>query len=318
MQEKIVFLDGLSLGEHNLQEKLLQKLPNADYTEYPTTAPEQTLERAKGATIVLSNKVVLNSAILAELKDSLKLVCITATGMNNVDLEAAKEYGIAVKNVAGYSTKSVAQHTLMMALALSAKLPLYDFFCKSGYYASSALFTNLAKPLELLYGKKWGIIGLGSIGKEVAKLATAFGAEVCYYSTSGKNLEAAYPHKDLKTLLQECFVISIHAPLNDQTKNLLNQSNLPFIKNGAILINVGRGGIVNEEDLARELKRREIYAGFDVFTQEPMPQNHPFLDKEIANQLLLTPHNAWGYEESKWVLIDRVIHNITQFIQQTM
>lgn len=153
MQEKIVFLDGLSLGEHDLQEKLLKKLPNVDYTEYPTTTPEQTLERAKGATIVLSNKVVLDAPILNALKETLKLICITATGMNNVDLEVAKECGIAVKNVAGYSTKSVAQHTLMMALALSAKLPLYDFFCKSGYYTSSALFTNLAKPLELLYRK---------------------------------------------------------------------------------------------------------------------------------------------------------------------
>ena len=315
MQEKIVFLDGLSLGEHDLKEKLLQKIPNADYTEYPTTSKEQTLERAKGATIVLSNKVVLDKEALGILKDTLKLICITATGMNNVDLDAAKEYGIAVKNVAGYSTKSVAQHTLMMALALSAKLPLYDSFCKSGEYARNPLFTNLSTPLRLISGKKWGIIGLGSIGQEVAKLATAFGAEVCYHSTSGKNLNAPYPHKDLKTLLQECFVISIHAPLNENTKNLLNQSNLPFIKNGAILINVGRGGIVNEEDLAKELKKREIYVGFDVFTQEPIPQNHPFLDKGIANQLLLTPHNAWGYEESKEILIQGVIDNIVKFFQ---
>lgn len=315
MQEKIVFLDGLSLGEHDLQEKLLQKLPNANYTEYPTTSKEQTLERAKGATIVLSNKVVLDKEALGILKDTLKLICITATGMNNVDLEAAKEYGIAVKNVAGYSTKSVAQHTLMMALALSAKLPLYDSFCKSGEYARNPLFTNLSTPLRLISGKKWGIIGLGSIGQEVAKLATAFGAEVCYHSTSGKNLNAPYPHKDLKTLLQECFVISIHAPLNENTKNLLNQSNLPLIQEGAILINVGRGGIVNEEDLAKELKKREIYVGFDVFTQEPIPQNHPFLDKGIANQLLLTPHNAWGYEESKEILIQGVIDNIAQFVQ---
>ena len=315
MQEKIVFLDGLSLGEHDLQEKLLQKLPNANYTEYPTTSKEQTLERAKGATIVLSNKVVLDKEALGILKDTLKLICITATGMNNVDLDAAKEYGIAVKNVAGYSTKSVAQHTLMMALALSAKLPLYDSFCKSGEYARNPLFTNLSTPLRLISGKKWGIIGLGSIGQEVAKLATAFGAEVCYHSTSGKNLNAPYPHKDLKTLLQECFVISIHAPLNENTKNLLNQSSLPLIQEGAILINVGRGGIVNEEDLAKELKKREIYVGFDVFTQEPIPQNHPFLDKGIANQLLLTPHNAWGYEESKEILIQGVIDNIAQFVQ---
>lgn len=308
-----MFLDGLSLGEHNLQDKLLERFPNVDYTEYPITKPEQTLERAKGATIVLTNKVILDKKKLNTLKDSLKLVCITATGMNNVDLEAAKDFGIVVKNVAGYSTKSVAQHTLMFALALSAKLPLYDFFCKQKHYASSALFTNLAKPLELLEGKKWGIIGLGAIGKEVAKLASAFGAEVCYYSTSGKNLDAPYPHKSLESLLKECFVVSIHAPLNEKTKNLLNKNNLQLMQNGAILINVGRGGIVNEEDLAKELEKRDLYAGFDVFTKEPMPENHPFLNPEIANQLLLTPHNAWGYEQSKQVLIEGIIRNIAEF-----
>lgn len=311
MQEKIVFLDGLSLGKHNLKERL-EKYGN--YTEYPLTTPEETLERTRGATIVLSNKVVLDAPILKALKGDLKLICITATGMNNVDLETAKECGIAVKNVAGYSTQSVAQHTLMMALALSAKLPLYDKFCKSGDYAKNPLFTNLSKPLELLCGKKWGIIGLGTIGKEVAKLASAFGAEVCYYSTSGKNLNAPYPHKSLESLLKECYVVSIHAPLNAQTQNLLNAKNLKLLQENAILINVGRGGIVNEADLAKELKSREIYAGFDVFTQEPMPKDHPFLDSTLANQLLLTPHNAWGYEESKRILIEGIVQNIAEFL----
>lgn len=311
MQEKIVFLDGLSLGKHNLKE-YLEKY--GDYREYPLTAPEETLERIKDATIVLSNKVVLNAPILNELKGRLKLICITATGMNNVDLEAAKECGIAVKNVAGYSTQSVAQHTLMMALALSARLPLYDKFCKSGDYAKNPLFTDLSKPLELLCGKKWGIIGLGTIGKEVAKLASAFGTEVCYHSTSGKNLNAPYPHKDLESLLKECYVVSIHAPLNAQTQNLLNANNLKLLQENAILINVGRGGIVNEADLAKELKSREIYAGFDVFTQEPMPKDHPLLDSTLANQLLLTPHNAWGYEESKRTLIKGIVQNIAEFL----
>ena len=311
MQPKIVFLDALSLGKCNLKEQL-EKIGN--YVEYDITAPNETLNRCKGFDIVLTNKVVLDSSILESLKDSLKLICITATGMNNVDLEVAKNLGILVKNVAGYSTKSVAQHTLMMALSLSAKLPFYDFYCKSGDYAKSALFTELSYPLELLDNKQWGIIGLGSIGREVARLASAFGAKVSYHSTSGKNLAQDYPQLSLESLLKQSDIVSIHAPLNAQTQNLINKSNLALLKENAILINVGRGGIVNEEDLADEMQKRPIYAGFDVFVKEPMIQNHPFLNPKIKNQLVLTPHNAWGYEASKKILINRILKNIHDFL----
>lgn len=311
MQNKIVFLDASSLGENNLKDKLQQL---GAYTEYQTTSPDETLSRCKEANIVLTNKVILDKEILNALKDTLKLVCITATGMNNVDLQTAKNLGIEVKNVAGYSTKSVAQHTLMMALALSAKLPFYDSYCKSGEYAKSPIFTNLSTPLELLNGKKWGIIGLGTIGLEVARLANAFGAEVNYYSTSGKNQNPNYTSLPLDALLQTSSIISIHAPLNEATQNLINKNNLCKIKEGGILINVGRGGIVNEKDLAEEMQKREIYAGFDVFTKEPMIENHPFLNPKIANQLILTPHNAWGYEDSKEILIQGVLKNIQEFL----
>lgn len=311
MQNKIVFLDASSLGENNLKDKLQQL---GTYTEYQTTSPDETLSRCKEANIVLTNKVILDKEILNALKDTLKLVCITATGMNNVDLQTAKNLGIEVKNVAGYSTKSVAQHTLMMALALSAKLPFYDSYCKSGEYAKSPIFTNLSTPLELLNGKKWGIIGLGTIGLEVARLANAFGAEVNYYSTSGKNQNPNYTSLPLDTLLQTSSIISIHAPLNEATQDLINKNNLCKIKEGGILINVGRGGIVNENDLAEEMQKREIYAGFDVFTKEPMIENHPFLNPKIANQLILTPHNAWGYEDSKEILIQGVLKNIQEFL----
>lgn len=311
MQNKIVFLDASSLGENNLKDKLQQL---GTYTEYQTTSPDETLSRCKEANIVLTNKVILDKEILNALKDTLKLVCITATGMNNVDLQTAKNLGIEVKNVAGYSTKSVAQHTLMMALALSAKLPFYDSYCKSGEYAKSPIFTNLSTPLELLNGKKWGIIGLGTIGLEVARLANAFGAEVNYYSTSGKNQNPNYTSLPLDTLLQTSSIISIHAPLNEATQDLINKNNLCKIKEGGILINVGRGGIVNEKDLAEEMQKREIYAGFDVFTKEPMVENHPFLNPKIANQLILTPHNAWGYEDSKEILIQGVLKNIQEFL----
>ncbi|MCH5322216.1 MAG: D-2-hydroxyacid dehydrogenase [Helicobacter sp.] len=310
MQPKIVFLDALSMGKCDLKEKL-EKI--GEYVEYPTTSKEETLERCKGFEIVLTNKVVLDADILKSLKD-LKLICITATGTNNVDLEVAKELGIIVKNVAGYSTKSVAQHTLMMALALSAKMPFYDRHCKSGDYARGPLFTELSYPLEILEGKRWGIIGLGTIGKAVAKLAQAFGAEVCYYSTSGKNANGDYLQVDLETLLKTSTIVSIHAPLNPQTQNLLNKNNLKFIKDNGILINVGRGGIVNEEDLASELKKRPLYAGLDVFTKEPMALNNALLDLSIANQLVLTPHNAWGYEESKKILIEGIMKNIQKYL----
>ncbi|MBX7491447.1 D-2-hydroxyacid dehydrogenase [Helicobacter turcicus] len=317
MQKKntrIVFLDSLTLGKNSLKERLEAINPHFSYIEYPMTALKETLERCKGAEIILTNKVVLDSGILAELKGTLKLVCITATGMNNVDLEAANKFGIVVKNVAGYSTQSVAQHTLMMALALSAKLPFYDKYCKSGEYAQNPLFTNLSYPLNLIQNKQWGIIGFGNIGQCVAKLASAFGAKVSYFSTSGKNANPSYPRKELEALLKESQIISIHAPLNPSTQNLINAGNLGLLQEGAILINVGRGGIVNEEELAQELKKREICAGFDVFIKEPMVQNHPLLDKEIADKLVLTPHNAWGYEESKEILIDGILKNIAEFV----
>ena len=311
MQNKIVFLDALSLGECDIQSQLEAF---GVYVGYPVTNYNQVIERCKGANIILSNKVVLDRAVLDALKDDLKLVCITATGMNNVDLEAAKELGIIVKNVAGYSTKSVAQHTLMMALSLCSKIAFYDSYVKNGEYARNPLFTDLSLPLELLEGKRWGIIGLGSIGKEVARLASAFGAEICFYSTSGKNTHSTYLSLSLEELLQTSFVLSIHAPLNDLTSNLIHAKNLCLLQDNSILINVGRGGIVNEKDLAKELKMRKLYAGFDVFSSEPIKENNPLLDKSIANQLLLTPHNAWGYEQSKKKLIEGVIDNIRGFL----
>lgn len=313
MQERIVFLDALTLGQNNLKAQINALNTNMEYVEFPITAQNAVLNHAKGAKIVLTNKVVLDRAILEVLKEDLKLICITATGMNNVDLEAAKEFGIVVKNVAGYSTQSVTQHTLMLALALLAKLPFYDDFCKSGAYEKSPIFTELSQPLELLAGKKWGIIGLGNIGKSVAKLVCAFDARVQYHSTSGTNLDADFAHKDLESLLKESQIISIHAPLNSHTQNLLNASNLGLLQDGAILINVGRGGIVNENDLAKLLKERRIYAGFDVFTKEPV-ENNPLFAKEIAHKVILTPHNAWGYEESKEILIQGIVQNIKEFL----
>lgn len=306
---KIVILDADTLGKCDLSE--IKKL--GSLTIYPFTKQEQTLERCQGAEIVITNKVVLDQQILSQLPD-LKLICISATGMNNVDLVYAKERGIVVKNVAGYSTTSVAQHTLTMALSLLAQMRYYDDYCKSGQWCKSEIFVHINEGLREIEGLKWGIIGLGSIGKRVAQITSCFGAKVSYYSTSGKNNDSTYTQQSLEELLSSNDIISIHAPLNDQTKNLLNRENLPLLKSQAILINVGRGGIVNELDIAEILKTKEMYFATDVLESEPMKPSHPLLDSSIASKLLLTPHVAWAYDNARERLLKLLAQNIRDFI----
>jgi len=236
----------------------------------------------KNTHIVITNKVMITKEMMQEATQ-LKLICIAATGMNNVDLQAAADLGIAVKNVSGYSTPSVVQHTFTMALHLIGKMRHYGSYATSGAWTNSQLFTDVSHPFYEISGKKWGIIGLGEIGKEVAKVATAFGAEVSYYSTSQKNLEQDYPHRLLESLLEESDIISIHAPLNAQTKNLLNKKNLHLLKDKAILLNLGRGGIVNETDIATLIDEKEIYVGLDVTETEPIALDNPLLKYTIMN-----------------------------------
>ena len=309
----IVLLDAKTLGDDSLD--FLAKL--GDFTSYQTTKPNEILERVKDADIVLTNKVVLDKDILERLP-KLRLICITATGTNNVDLECAKRLNIAVKNVANYSTTSVAQHTLMMVLNLSCKQHYYDDFCKSGKWASSGIFTHINSGFELydLENKRWSIIGFGNIGQRVASLASAFGADVRYYSTSGKNANDNFKREEsLEGLLKNSDIITIHAPLNDATKNLITKRELSLLKKDAILINMGRGGIVNENDVASALKERDFYYGCDVLEKEPMVENHPFLDKSLQYKLLITPHIAWAYKESRARLLKGVEENIKTFIE---
>jgi len=280
---------------------------------HESTSPEETASRIQESEIVLTNKVVIDRALMTEAK-KLKLICVTATGMNNIDLEAAKALGIAVKNVAGYSTRSVAQHTFATALYLIEHLPYYDQAVKSKAWSKQALFTDVSRPYFEIAGKSWGIIGLGSIGKEVAKIAEAFGAHVSYHSVSGHTSQP-YPHKSLEALLSSSDILSIHAPLNAQTHNLLNQSNLPLLKEGSILLNMGRGGIVNESDLAAELNHRALYAGLDVSSQEPIEPDHPLLQLTHPERLLLTPHIAWASIEARQKLLEGVVENIETFLK---
>lgn len=307
----IVLLDAKTLGD-DLDISVLEHF--GTLTSYETTSPDETLERIEIADIVITNKVLITANMMEETP-RLKLICIAATGMNNVDLNAAKSKGIEVKNVAGYSTRSVVQHTFAMALYLLEKMAYYDTSVKDGTWTRSGLFTDVSRPFYEISGKKWGIIGLGTIGQEVAKIATAFGAEVSYHSTSGENLNRAYPHQSLEFLLKECDIISIHAPLNDNTYNLINKNNLPYIKEGAILLNLGRGGIVNETDLSFELDRRKFYAGLDVLEKEPLVLNNRLNEVKHKERLLITPHIAWASIEARKKLLEGIVENIQTYME---
>ncbi len=307
----IVILDAKTLGD-DLDLSPLNAF--GEVTSYQTSSALETASRIVDADIVITNKVLIKADEMDAAKQ-LKLICIAATGMNNVDLEYAEEKGIVVKNVAGYSTQSVVQHTFAMALYLIEKMAYYDNVVKSKTWSKSGLFTDVSRPYSEISGKKWGIIGLGSIGREVATVATAFGAEVVYHSTSGNIRKEAYAHEDLETLLKSCDIISIHAPLNEKTENLINTSNLALMKDDAVLLNLGRGSIVNEADLAVELDKREIYAGLDVLTPEPILEENPLMQIQNPDRLLITPHIAWASIEARRKLLEGIVGNIEDFLQ---
>jgi len=307
--KKIVLLDGKTLG--GLEFSKLEEFGTVEY--YETTSPEEVVSRIKDANIILTNKVVLNSENLVHAKN-LELICETATGFNNIDIKYAKENKIAVTNVAGYSTNTVAQHTFATVLNLYDKLSYYDDFVKSGKYAASGLFTDLTKPFYELEGKTWGIVGFGAIGKRVAKIADAFGVNVVYYSTSGQNNNSEYKRVEFEELLKICDIISIHAPLTEKTNGLMNYEAISKMKKNAILVNMGRGPIVVEGDLARAIEE-ELIAGaaLDVFEVEPMKADNPLLNIKNKENLVLTPHIAWASVEARERLFEEVIENIKAF-----
>lgn len=307
---EIVILDAKTLGD-DLNLDLLHSYGNV--TKHNTTNKLETLERIKDANIVITNKVVISQDIMQKC-NNLQLICIAATGMNNVDLDAAKKMNIVVRNVAGYSTNSVVQHTFSLLFYLLEQLKYYDNIVKDGSWTKSSLFTDVSKPFFEISGKKWGIIGLGEIGKGVASIAQTFGAQVNYYSTSGQNNSSTYNQVSLNELLSSSDIISIHAPLNDQTNNLINSSNLSLLKDKAILLNLGRGGIINEEDLAITLNKKDILVGLDVLSQEPIVENHPLLSIKNPNRLLITPHIAWTSIEARQTLLNGIINNIKEFL----
>lgn len=307
---KIIFLDASTVGDVPNIESIKEL---GDVTFHPVTQPDQTAERIREADIIITNKVVITRELM-EKAPNLKLICIAATGMNNVDREAASDLEIPVKNVAGYASVSVAQTTFAMILHLLQDLARYDNYVKSGSYSKSPIFTNMDQNYHEISGMRFGIIGLGNIGQKVADIATAFGAEVVYYSTSGKNTDQPYERLDLDELLGTSDVVSIHAPLNENTENLISYEQLSKMKPSAMLVNTGRGGIVNEKDLARGLDQELISgAALDVFENEPIKADNPLLSIKNKEKLVLTPHIAWASVEARTQLIEGVKKNIEEF-----
>lgn len=303
---KIVFLDEYSIAGRDMQKVSSM----GEYVAYEHTTKEQVVERLRGADIAISNKVVIDGEAMRQLPD-LKLICVAATGMNNIDLDAARELGIEVRNAVGYSTTSVAETTLSSALALARNVVYFNEYFHDGRYAAAERAFCYDRTTFEIRGKRWGIIGLGNIGREVARLATAFGCEVAYFSTSGVERKEEYAQMSLDELLGWCDILSVHSPLNERTRNLVDERELQLMKPSAMVINVARGGIINEAALAKALDNGWVSAAaLDVFSVEPMRES-PLYGIRDKYRLLASPHNAWSAAEA----IDRLIECIAENIR---
>ena len=311
---KICILDAKTLGT-DVDFTPIRQL--GELQVFSSTAADETAARIKDCDIVISNKVLLNESHL-KFAPSVKLICIAATGTNNVDLDYADVNKITVCNVAGYSTNSVVQHTFAMLFHLLESSAYYDRYVKSREYCKNDIFTHLGRSFWELNGKTWGIIGLGTIGRLVAKIAASFGCRVIYYSTSGKNDTSDYQRVSLEQLLQEADVVSIHAPLNENTRNLIAYNKIKLMKPHSILLNLGRGSIVNEADLARALDENLLGgAGLDVLEHEPIKDDNPLLNIQNPEKLFITPHLAWASTEARRTLVNEIALNISAFLSGT-
>lgn len=307
---KIVFLDAKTMGNVS-NFHLFEKL--GDFVFYPTTSPDEKLDRLKNAEIVITCKVVIDKDVI-DACPNLRLICVAATGTNNIDIEYAAVKGIMVKNVANYSTESVAQTTISMILYLAGHLNYFDRFVKTGSYINSDMFTHYGPDIYELKGKRAGIIGLGNIGKRVAYILEAFGMEVVFFSTSGKNNNNDYLRVELEELIITSDIITIHAPLNKQTKNLITLAWMKLMKPTAFIVNTGRGGIISEHDLVEAINQQVIAgAGLDVYDKEPMAADNPILKVKFPERLILTPHIAWTSLEARTLLIEKIASNIVEF-----
>ena len=303
---KIVFLDAATMGDVSFEP--FERL--GEFISYAASSPEEARERVADADVVMINKVIVDKALI-DAAGSLKLICVAATGVNNIDVDYAASKGIPVRNVAGYSTDSVAQATFMHILSLAGGAPYFDQSVKSGAYSRSGMFTDPNWNWWELAGKTIGIIGLGNIGKKVAKIAEAFGMKVCYYSTSGTGHCKDYPCLSLEELLAVSDVVSVHAPLNERTHNLLGAREFAMMKPTAYVVNAGRGAIIVEKELAEAVDNGVIAgAGIDVFVQEPIPEDHPYLKMKHPERMRLAPHVAWASVEARKRLVSMMADNV--------
>ena len=309
---KIVALEIKNIGEDVSVEQFKEF---GEFETYLNSTPDQMPERCQGADVIIVNKLPVNEKTVGNI-DTLKVVLITATGYDNLDIPYLKSRGIAVCNVKGYSTDSVAQHTFALLFYVYEKLRAYDDFVKNGDYSKYELFTYFDEPFSELKGKVWGIVGLGNIGRAVAKIAQAFGCEVVYYSTSGRNSNNDYEQVDFETLLKISDIISIHAPLNEKTKYLFNKDAFAKMKKSAVLINVGRGPIINDRDLTDALKNDVIAAAaLDVLEKEPMTEDSPYFEIADSRKLFITPHIAWATREARTRLMMETYYNLKAVVE---
>lgn len=308
---KLVVLERNSAGT-DVDVSCFKKFGEVTY--YPNTVADNTAERVKNADIVIANKAPLNEATLKDAPN-VKLICLLATGFDNVDLAYCKSRGIKVTNVVNYCTSTVAQHTLLLALMLTEKIAFYDEYVKSGTYSAQDRFSNFDRVFCDLEGKTWGIVGMGTIGRRVAGLAQAFGCKVIFYSASGKSTCTDYKRVEFDTLLKESDILSLHCPLSDRTRSLINQEAFAQMKQTAVLVNVARGPVVDTQALYDALVNNQIAgAGLDVLEKEPMAKDNPLAQIKDSTKLIITPHMAWASLESRTHLVEEVARNIEAFL----
>lgn len=304
---KIALLDYATLGE-DVDLSPLRTV--GELFVYPYTTYEEMPRRIAGCQVVIANKLKLNRDTLAAA-ENLKLICVTATGFDNVELAYCREKGIALCNVPGYSTDAVAQLTAAMVLSLSTHLPEYRQFVHSGAYTASGIPNRLTPVWQELSGKTWGILGGGNIGRKVARIADAFGCRVLMFR---RQSDPEYETTDLDTICREADILTVHLPLTDSTRNLLSAEKIAMLKKNAIVVNVARGAVADEEALARAIETGAIAAlGADAYTAEPFGPDHPFQRILGCPNVCLTPHTAWGALEARNRCIAMVADNIRKF-----
>lgn len=309
---KIVILERDSVGT-DVSVDCLKEL--GDLTIYSNTVAEEVGDRIRDADIIIANKSPLNGETMKNAV-SVKLICEFATGYDNVDLEYCRKRGIRVVNVVDYSTAAVAQHTFALCFYILEKLNHYDNYVKSGQYKAQTRFSNFDIPFTELDGKVWGIVGMGHIGRKVAKIAEAFGCRIIFYSASGNSTCTEYERVDFETLLKKSDFLSLHCPLSDKTRNLINLEALKKMKKSAILINVARGPVVNDEALYIALTENMIAgAGLDVTGTEPMKDSNPLSKITDSNKLIITPHLAWASIEARIRVVEETYKNIQAFYE---